>query len=380
MRTLSLGGDPNTVSITNSAPISNETWSYLAKFGGGTNTIPIGGFFEGGADLTALFTAGGEGNVPCFNSFLLETRSSQATTAVLKDFVLGKLGECSLSLTKSCQCTGFHSDQVLYDYLFGGTVSVSGGTAYNVQVTDKGKTYSCGNLQPGTPKNWPADCTGASPPTFTDSNFPAPDNQASAIGSSDSGGTSNDLTASASAKCDSESPVGACTPKAKLTVDKQCVTTLEAKGGYVVVRVDYTGQVHNTGDVNISSVSVTEDDNADSSVDQTFPVTGTLLRPKNPLDGTESRCYTNNLASCPALVPPVAGTLPLLGVGSYNPDTFTAIANNAGTPITNFGRAQFSDKVRATGTDIYGNPVASHILGDGLSAQCLICPFGFCGQ
>jgi len=293
---------------------------------------------------------------------------------VLKDFVLGKLGECSISLTKACQCTAFHSDAVLYDYTFNGTVSSNGGTVYNVMVTDQGQTYSCGTVQPGTPKNWPADCSGPTP-TFTSANFPTT-NSASATASSSPSGPA-DLSAAASANCETQNPQGVCIPNPALTVDKQCVTTLEAKAGYVVVRVDYTGRVHNNGNVSITGVSVTEDDNADTSVDKTWTISGTLT--KGGTVGAD-RCYTNDLITCPALLPPVAGTSTIIGVGSYNPYTFTSIANNGGMPITNFGRAQFSDKVGATGTDIYGDFVQSHIPGDGFTANCLICPFGFCGQ
>src|SRR5439155_13017855 len=104
---LRLLGSNDTFAITNASPISDESWSYLAKFGGGTNTIPVGGFFEGGADLTALFAASGAGDVPCFSSFMLETRSSQEPSAVLIDFVLGGFPVSRISLNKACQCTAF---------------------------------------------------------------------------------------------------------------------------------------------------------------------------------------------------------------------------------------------------------------------------------
>src|SRR5437867_819439 len=96
---LRLLGSSDTSAITNSSPISNEGWSYLAKFGGGTSTIPVGGVFEGGADLTALVAASGAGDVPCFSSFILETRPSQAPARVLDDVVLGRFRACHLRLT-----------------------------------------------------------------------------------------------------------------------------------------------------------------------------------------------------------------------------------------------------------------------------------------
>src|SRR5437867_5448244 len=362
---LRLLGSLDTFAITNSSATSNETWSYLAKCGGGTDSMPIEALFEGGADLTYLFAASGAGAVPCFSSFLLETRSSQSTSAVLKDFVLGAFPECHISLTKGCQCTAFHPDGSGFNYSFSGTVTNDGGgTVFNVTVTDQGKTYSCGSLGTGQSKNFPADCTGPAN-TFSARTFPTT-NQASATATTDlSGGTT--LTATTNpVTCSAQNPAGACTPSARLTLDKTCVTALQVLGTNIVVRVDYTGQVHNRGNVNINSVQVTEDDNADGSVDATFSV-GTLTPA-----GTAGadKCYTNNAAICPALVPvPGFNQPPVAGTASYFPST--------GTPADP-GRVQFSDTVRATGTDAFNNVVSSHPVGSGVTANCLICPFGAC--
>src|SRR5206468_1761127 len=365
---LRLLGSLDTFAITNSSPISNETWSYLAKFGGGTNTMPIGALFEGGADLTTLFAASGAGAVPCFSSFLLETRSSQSTSAVLKDFVLGAFPECHISLTKGCQCTAFHADGTGFDYSFSGTVTNDGGgTVFNVTVTDQGKTYSCGTLNGGQSKNFPSvDCTGTAA-TFSATMYPTT-NQASATATTDPSGGGTTLTATANATCSVQNPAGACTPSPQLTLDKTCVTALQVLGTNVVVRVDYTGQVHNGGNVNINNVQVTEDDNADGTVDTTFSV-GSLTP-----SGTAGadKCYTRSQndplqPNCPALVAvPAFNQPPVQGAGSYFPTT--------GTPVDP-GRVQFSDTVRATGTDAFGNAVASHPVGSGVTAHCLICPF-----
>src|SRR5437667_695823 len=365
---LRLLGSNDTFAITNSQPLSDETWDYLAKFGGGTNTMPIGAFFEGGADLTTLFAASGAGAVPCFSSFLLETRSSQSTSAVLKDFVLGAFPECHISITKGCQCTAFHPDGSGFDYSFSGTVTNDGGgTVFNVTVTDQGKTYSCGSLGTGQSKNFPsADCTGPAN-TFSATTFPTT-NQASATATTDPGGSGTTLSATTNpVSCSAQVPAGACTPSAALTVDKTCVTALQVLGTNIVVRVDYTGQVHNGGNVNINSVQVTEDDNADGSVDRTF-LLGTLT-PQG------SACYTRSAGdplqpNCPNLLPvPAFNQPPVAGAASYFPSAGTGM-----DPV----RVQFSDTVRATGTDAFGNVVASHPVGSGVTAHCLICPFGVC--
>src|SRR5207247_8192660 len=103
------------------------------------------------------------------------------------------------------------------------------------------------------------------------------------------GGTT--LTATTSTvSCSVQNPAGACTPSPQLTLDKTCVTALQVLGTNVVVRVDYTGQVHNGGNVNINNVQVTEDDNADGTVDTTFSV-GTLS-PFGTAGGGE--CYTRS--------------------------------------------------------------------------------------
>ncbi len=368
---LRLLGSNDTFAITNSSPISDEGWSYLAKFGGGTSTMPVGAFFEGGADLTTLFAASGAGAVPCFSSFLLETRSSQSTTAVLKDFVLGSFPECHISLTKGCQCTAFHPDGSGFDYAFSGTVTNDGGgTVFSVTVTDQGNTYSCGSLGAGQSKNFPsADCTGPAN-TFSATTFPTT-NQASATATTDpSGGTTLSATTNL-VTCGAQVPAGACTPSAQLTVDKTCVTALQVLGTNIVVRVDYTGQVHNGGNVNINSVQVTEDDNADGSVDRTFSVG--LLTPSGTAGA--DKCYTRSAGdplqpTCPNLLPvPGFNQPPVAGAASYFPST--------GTPVDP-GRVQFSDTVRATGIDAFTNVVASHPVGSGVTAHCLICPFGAC--
>ena len=74
--------------------IANQTatpapWSYTPK-AGAAGTFPQFSFFEGGLDLSQVFT----GTVPCFGSFLVETRSSQEINAQLKDFIAGDFNTC----------------------------------------------------------------------------------------------------------------------------------------------------------------------------------------------------------------------------------------------------------------------------------------------
>src|SRR5205814_1820483 len=265
-------------------------------------------------------------------------------------------------------CTAFHPDGSGFDYAFSGTVTNDGGgTVFNVTVTDQGNAYSCGTLNAGQSKNFPADCTGPAN-TFSATTFPTT-NQASATATTDpSGGTTLSATTNP-VTCSAQNPLGACTPSPQLTVDKICVTALQLLGTNVVVRVDYTGQVHNGGNVNINSVAVTEDD---SSIGHTFTV-GTLTP-----SGTAGadKCYTYTTAqgltqpTCPAFVAvPVFNSTTPVGAASYFPSTGTGVDP---------GRVQFSDTVRATGTDAFGHAVESHPSGSGVTAHCKVCPFGAC--
>ena len=361
----SLGTGEAACARVNSGPI-NVSWPYRPSKGAVGDPIPAAGFFEGGINVTELFAGIGRTR-PCFASFLVETRSSQSIDAVLKDFVSGNFPQCRISVAKSCACNAFRPDGSGFDYSFRGTVTNDGGgTLFDVTVQDQGKTYSCGTLDVNQTKNFPsADCTGPAA-TFSAATFPTT-NQATASGRTGSDSSSPTVSASTDpVSCNSQEPAGACTPNAQLTVDKVCVTALQVLGTNVVVRVDYTGRVHNGGNVNINSVQVTEDDNADGTIDQTFSV-GTLTPAGTP--GAD-KCYTNNQPTCPALLPiPAFNQPPVLGAASYFPN------NGAGMDP---GRVQFSDTVRATGIDAFGRPVASHPVGSGVTANCLICPFGAC--
>jgi hypothetical protein len=66
-------------------------WTYTDK--SGKSSYLQGELYEGGVNLSALGLAD-----RCFASVASETRSSTSTTAVLKDFILGKFGSCSTSL------------------------------------------------------------------------------------------------------------------------------------------------------------------------------------------------------------------------------------------------------------------------------------------
>jgi hypothetical protein len=74
---------PSFCAVTNNSSLASP-WPYTPKMGT-AGVLPVGAFFEGGINLTALGVSNS-----CFSSFLAETRSSTSTTAQLKDFVTGQ--------------------------------------------------------------------------------------------------------------------------------------------------------------------------------------------------------------------------------------------------------------------------------------------------
>ena len=83
------------------------------------NKIQSSEFYEGGLDLTGL----GFGEA-CFRSFLLNTRTSQSGNATLKDFVVGRFGNCGSTLVTTPSGTSFSIGT--------GSVSVSDSATLNV--------------------------------------------------------------------------------------------------------------------------------------------------------------------------------------------------------------------------------------------------------
>ncbi len=85
-------------------------WPYIPK-SGKAGIFPAVSFFEGGVNLTALL---GPGGVGCDADFLIETRSSQETSAELKDLVAGSLKLCGLTLTTTGSPRSKVGDPITY--------------------------------------------------------------------------------------------------------------------------------------------------------------------------------------------------------------------------------------------------------------------------
>lgn len=101
-------------------------WPYQAKGGKfAYQTVPPGGFFEGGINLTELI--GEAGVTPCISNFIAETRSSASVDAVLKDFAFGDFDLCGADIAIGTDATNEVGDPHTF------TVSVSqvfGGASY----------------------------------------------------------------------------------------------------------------------------------------------------------------------------------------------------------------------------------------------------------
>jgi hypothetical protein len=299
--------------IANLAPTS-APWSYTPK-SGPAGTFPANSFFEGGINVSAIFASEGQA-LPCFASFLAETRSSTSVNATLKDFVSGEFPVCGVDITKVC---GAASVNPLggFDYAYTGTVTNTGaGTLYDVIVSDPlgtPSTVNLGTLGPNETKNYGGTI----------------------VNSSMNGGFNNTASVTAAllpggAVAVSDETSDACEPtqvSPSMSVDKACEPELVSSGGQVIVRVKLTGNICNTSTLlTLSGLSATDDPAATISIVKT-----TLI----PGECTE---YS----------------------GSYLPSS----ANPSP------GQASFSDTVTVTGTSSHGGGQVQGVA----SATCPLCP------
>jgi hypothetical protein len=345
-------------------------WPYESKFPGGTNAVPQGAFYEGGIDLTALLPSGQ--GAPCFASFLFETRSSQAVNAVLKDFLLGSFPQCHVLVNKSYTCNSFNANGS-FNYSYTGTVTNDGGgDLFNIQVTDTpvggtAVTYSCGNLARGTGAPPSLTFPSASCPqpagttnTVTTTTHPASNLASVSACTSPLSGSpptcqTSVITNTSGSITSTDASTTSCSPTPNIDVAKRCVTAFQQVASAIEVRVDYTGEVTNTGALNLINWHVTDDSGGGP-----FDSTATLA-PGNSI------CYTNN-ATCPTLqVTTGLTTGTPTGAASYFPTSANVFGLTA-------GRIQFTDTVTATGTASNGASVGPVTK----SAMCVICPLGSC--
>lgn len=328
--------------ITNTTGGETPTWPYLSK--SGSSSFPTATFFEIGINISDVFAQVG-GSVPCFSSFMAETRSSSSVSAVLKDFALGSFPVCGIAVSKQCKNPVLVSDTTI-GYTIEGRVQNTGfGTLTNVNLTDNPAAATAFQR---------FACTGDLPSGGALGGFPTTlDPLASVCYRSTFNTTSNGqddvVTATASAGSATVSAqAGADCPNIQLSpaidVTKACTTALEVVNSKLVVRVDVSGSVCNIGDSTLSNVTVTDTD-----------VAGNLLGTPQTLPALPNQ---NNCKSF------TASYFPSSAEDQMNPGSTTLVP----------GLAKFSDTVTATATA----PLGFQVIPDTAKAECTLCPGGVC--
>jgi hypothetical protein len=330
--------------ITN-AGLVDAPWTYENKDVGATTQFPRGAFFEGGIDLTGLGLTG------CFTGFIAESRSSTSIDATLKDFADPGAGFnlCSIGVTKECATPVLDAAQTHIIYTIKGTVTnTAAGTLHNITLSDAPaadnsnhfditdcatKTQDLGDFPVATLVGGASVCYKATMTVPIAQNGATDKVTVTANSESDNSGTA--LTSDATAQC----PNLQVNPS--LSVTKSCSTSVEVLNGKVVVAVTISGDVCNTGDSQLTDVYV--EDIGISSVNPL--VTGVTLASTNP-----DTCQ------------------------HYSAKYYPSAASSASP-----GSVSFTDTVKATAKDIFGNAVPNKSTTPPqpdvtATATCPLCP------
>ncbi len=291
-------------------------------------------FFTGGVDISAVFAIAGVSNLPCFSSFLEETRSSQSTSAVLKDFLAGNFPVCGLSVTKICGTASLNAAGTSVTYPVSGVVTNTGvGALFSVTVSDviNGTTTHTVSVTNNTVSSSNFGSTtlgGGETGTWTDTSSSAATSEsdvATASGSTSSGSGGTTVTSDPTNQITCSLSVNSA-----LAVTKSCSTTLAATGSDVRVNVAFNGSVCNTGPSQITGLTLKDftGTNINAAGVSITPAT-TTLGPCNPVayDPVTKLCST--AGACTPFT------------GSYVPTTIDSTADN--------GRYFFDDLAVVTG-------------------------------
>jgi len=324
------------------------SWPYVAKnpVAGPANRAPPGSFVEVGVNLSRLSSAIGI-TLPCFSSFLAETRSSTADNSVLKDFAGPvPLPVCSIAINKSCgQGTALFSPTRI-QWPFSGTVTNNGaGTLYDLEVTDSGvdqvlDTADDFKVLPLAGSSLaPGASIGYSGSFITPGTTPNPSiNITKVVAAVVPGGPKAIMKTS---------NVATCLPVVldpNLSVTKQCSTTIDLVNNQLVVGVNVTGQVCNTGTADLTNVRVTNNEGASAATTLIF---GPDVL---PAQSGPASCKTFTQHYRPSAIN--AGTVTSAGTGMYVPTG-----------------AEFADTVTASGTSNFDGRSASNTA----TATCPLC-------
>ena len=328
--------------ITNSST-TTTTWE-------GQLASPL--FFQGGVDITQVLATAGITSLPCFSSFLTETRSSQSTTAVLKDFLLGGFPVCGLAITKQCDSANqmLVNNGTQVQFAWKGTVTNTGvGTLSSIQVNDALPNNTTANptvkdASGNTITSLPAKQTGYYSITYLSSNL-TETNNATAQGSFGTLVFSTDPAHPATATCTQ-------TVNTALTVAKSCVAPgpgLNCTPSGCVVQVPVRAKVCNTGNVQITGITLTDSPTTTVSPngftlspnqctgDTGAPAlpTGTYTPTAAAGDGATNGRYTFTDTISITAARPTLGTLTPIGTGQLCSGTYGCA--QASCPLCNGG-------------------------------------------
>jgi hypothetical protein len=281
--------------------------------------------------------------VPCFSSFLAETRSSSSITAQLKDFAEGSFQLCRIDVTKNCNFVGVINGGTALQYTFSGTVTNNGaGTVYDVEVVDTPGnatgTQTPANPIPVVPSTLGPGASGTWSATFVTTALSFTD-EALARAASAPGGAKT-VTDTTTAPCQG-------TVSSAISITKECVpgTTLVDIGNNVVVEAGVSGQVTNNGQSRLTGITLAHNPAA------------TVTLASSTLNPGESTSWSATYQ--PAAITSGDGTIP----GRYFFDD--TIRVTAATPA-----------VGPSPSPVGGCPDANDLACAG--ASCPICPPGSC--
>lgn len=349
--TKTLCGISNPVSAT-------AQWAFLNKSGTPGNGYLQGEFLEIGIDLNVAFPEG----VPCFSTFLAETRVSNSTNSILSDFSgPNSFPLCGIAITKSCPAGRVNTAGTGFQYDYNGTVTnIGSATLTNVTITDtlpanatnknpNPPTFTFASLGPNECKRWPGGGACDQPATqFAqfESVTNGPPNSASVVATTPQGtqlNAASDDDPSVEGNQPATCPTVQVSPA--LSVEKFCdQSCLNAGSTGNVVRVNFHGAVCNISNVQLTGVQVTDVPD------------GTVLANSNIVTFTTAG-FTGTLG------PTGSATACANFTGSYVP---TSPLNASGF---------WTDHVRATGISPLGGTVTPQ---DSATKSCSPCPTGVC--
>jgi len=379
------------VSNGNASSGTTVNWPYPLASSSVPSIVPAQALFTGGADITFLSK-----KQLCFASFLEETRSSQTTSAVLKDFIGGSFNVCSISVSKSCTSSGAPNaaGTGFTDTWSGQVCNTSFGTLTNAQVTDKLPDGTVINpaLSSTTlgPKGSANACASYNVSFDTTSLSVTNSAKAKAFFSSTEvdankcingdGSITNSPNCSAQATCHNSAA-------SKVTINKHCaaptLSDLSCSSSGCVVVVPYSAQVCNTGTSQLTGIQVIDYPNPGNNLSPTGGSFPTFTLNAGECTGTTSTTACTSNAQCSGSDTCVGGfcTAPANLSGTYIPTGF----DSASTGTSN-GRFLFDDSISVTKATSTIGPGISPVSGCTNSTDlacsgqtCPLCPSGECG-